>query len=52
MVTKDSTLYTVWVNGAIITGFLGDVHEASKLGEYWHARGYADVVLMPQDRGE
>ena len=44
--TKVRAEYTVWVDGAIITGFRGNVHEASELASYWVERGYADVTLM------
>lgn len=44
--TDDGAVYTVWVDGSIITGFRGNVHEASKLATYWAERGYTDVTLM------
>ncbi len=50
--TNDGALYTVWVDGAIITGFVGNVHDASKLASYWAERGYADVTLMLENAEE
>ena len=50
--TNDGARYTVWVDGAIITGFMGDVHEASKVASYWAERGYKDVTLMLENADE
>jgi hypothetical protein len=50
--TNDGAKYTVWVDGAIITGFVGNVHDASKLASYWAERGYADVTLMLENADE
>jgi hypothetical protein len=50
--TNDGAVYTVWVDGAIITGFRGNVHEASKVATYWAERGYTDVTLMLENAEE
>ena len=47
--TDDGARYMVSVDGAYITGFVGNVHEASKVATYWADRGYNDVTLVLQN---
>lgn len=47
--TDDGARYMVSVDGAYITGFVGNVHEASKVATYWADRGYNNVTLVLQN---
>jgi hypothetical protein len=48
----DGALYTVWVDGAIITGFKGYHRDASDLANWWLGKGYTDVTLMLENADE
>jgi hypothetical protein len=50
--TDDGALYTVWVDGAIITGFMGYHRDASDLANWWLGKGYTDVTLMLENADE
>ena len=52
--TDDGAVYTVWVDGAIITGFMGNHRDATSLANKWRTNlaiwwgdeGYSDVTLV------
>ena len=50
--TNDGALYTVWVDDAIVTGFMGNHRDASDLANSYLELGYANTTLMLENADE
>lgn len=50
--TDDGALYTVWVDDAIVTGFMGNHSDASELANSYLELGYANTTLMLENADE